>query len=45
MKKAPVKRRDLCAAAGGVFNLCDEAIANEILERGRAGDEVGGDRR
>src|ERR1039458_10645600 len=45
MEETPMKRPDLRAAAGSVFNLRDDAPADQILERGRAGDEIGGDRR
>jgi len=34
MKKPPMKRLNLRATAGGRFNLSDDALANEILERG-----------
>ena len=42
MKKTPMKRRNLSPTAGGRFNLSDETLADQILERGGAGDEVGG---
>ncbi len=44
-EKTPMKRRNLSAAAGDILNLCDEALANQILKRGRAGNEIGGNRR
>ena len=44
-EKPPMKRRNLSAAAGDILNLCDEALANQILKRSGAGNEIGGNRR
>ncbi len=43
IKKTPMKGSNLRAAAGNGFNLSDEALANQILECGRAGNKVGCD--
>ena len=40
MEQPPVKRRDLSPAAGEIFDGCDQAFANHVLECGGAGNEI-----
>ena len=40
MEQAPMKGCDLDPAAGEVFDVRDQALANHVLECGRAGDEI-----
>ena len=43
MKQVPVKEKKSRSAAGGGFDLSDEALAHPIFKLGRAGDEIAHD--